>query len=325
MSNGELIVSTSGLYVAEVLPQPTDWMIGEINRDAIDSRGLLNERALAVMDSIEPVGEGLAKGSTCTDGRFRLGLEDGRPWPGVASQAVGGTLISAFAAAETLDGRFYSPEVSEADTATRLRYTADCLIEAGFVLSRHVSCAGVDAFEGVLSNGDSFAHAEPHATSYIERLKRLVPESVAEQSDDRHIKRIAAAAGKRVRHGAYSELSKLVEAVVAETSEQPIVEKVWDDGRGVHGHRERLIANLAWDLDDGVAINTNGLATRAHGLQVFGVSGSLLGHIANTFSNGGQKESNVVDAWLSMKHFTGSAHGSLGFGLSTLLISKNVN
>lgn len=319
MSNAELVVSRNGDLVAEILPDSNDWMMGRINGGEFGSRQELHEAAVAIMDSVEPASPVFANGSTCTDGRRRQGLEDGRAWFGVAPQAVGGILLSGFAAAEALGKRFYSPDISEAPTAQRLRYTADGLLERGFLLSRHLDCGGVNGFVPVHANGVRFAMAAP----YVKRLQRLVPESIAEYGNER-IKNIAAAAGARIRNGVYDDYKpELVQEVIEQTSERPVVERLLDDQQGVHGHRERLVANLAYSLR-GQAININKLADDHDGLQTFGVNGDLLDSIARSLSNDGDNEDNFIESWFAMKHYTGSAHGTLAFGMPTILIRENV-
>jgi hypothetical protein len=314
----ELIVSTNRLYTGEVLSQPTRWMKGPINGGQFENNVTLHAAAVAIMDSIEPISEAGVDGSTCTDGRKRLGLEDGQACLGATPQAVGGILMSAFAAMETLGPKAYSQEMLDATAVHRLRYTADRMREAGFVIGRHVGCGGVESFVDIHGNGGWFAQ-EP---SYISRLQRLVPESIAGPEHVDRAKRIAANAFKRIIAGKYDDYStEVVEAVVGDSSGSPVVEVFEDDNRGVHGHRERLIANLVWNLP-GVAINPNTLIEQ-YDLQTFGVSGELLDRIARNLSRDGAQEDDYANAWYAMKHFTASAHGTLGNNLPTILIRPN--
>lgn len=316
MTNAELVTSTNGEYVAEILPHSTTWMIGDIHKGSRQTTEDICLAATRAMDSIEPITK--SDGSTCTDGRVRLGLIGLDGQQGVAPQAVGGALMTSFAAAEELGLRFYPEYVAEDTSRRRLQYVANFLIRGGFTIGRHVNCGGVNAFPAIQQNGLRFALAgEP----YVDRLGMLVPESIAEQKT--RIPDIAVNAARRVSSGLYNDYtSDVVEQAVYRTArlarKWPIVEQLEDDDRGVHGHRESLIVNLAWDLG-GVAINPNTLNAR-YDSQAFGVNGELLNRIALAFHEDSGREEDFVTAWFAMKHFTGSAHGTLGSGLATALV-----
>lgn len=305
------VESRSGLYVAEFLLQSTDWMVGDIPGHQFENDGERKQFALTVMNSIREVSVAEAPYSSCTDGRWRLALEDGQPVP-VREQAVGADVMTLFIMAEALGERFYrDPNTS---VAQRMKEVIEFARQNKIKVSTHIGCGAAGSFLTVIGNSAMFV--EQHA--YTDRQKQLLPAGMYDISVHRQI---ANDHQRRLAAGLYTGYSpELVTNIVRAEVGPHAIEKFRSDGAGVHGHLERSIVRLHEDIE-GVAVSPNDLYESAE-VQVFGYNARRLDHLARLYSRGTTESPDYLIARIAGEDFASAGHGTLATGMETLVIRK---
>jgi hypothetical protein len=251
--------------------------------------------------------------STCTDGRERIGLEDGSEPVPISEQLVGASAVSGFVVAEALGEKFYGERVN-LPVSERLRYSLDFMTGNGERVKTHVACGAAAGLVAVQANVIRFVDNK----GYKDRLSAIMPEGIY---DERILRADAVATQQRLERDVYDGYSDaLVTDHVREIGGSRMVERYLDDGKGVHGHVESAIVVVGEDIAD-AAISQNGLAW-AVGKQVFGVNNSKADKLAQMFSNGGDDEEAYVRAWHAIANFGSAGHGTLGKGQETWLVNK---
>jgi hypothetical protein len=89
-----------------------------------------------------------------------------------------------------------------------------------------------------------------------------------------------------------------------------------DDGRGVNGHVEELIARIQVQ---GVAIDEARLAEHTGGRGVFGENDTRLLALAELFGRGRDEDYRI--AYMAGEDFTDAGHGTLASNLRTVVIT----
>lgn len=302
-----------GQLVAHWLPQPASWMVGAIKGKLFADDAEREALAKAVIESIEPVNGSELVYSSCTDGRQRESLLDEEIVP-VREQLVGTDSMAAFVAAEALGERFYGKDDLYAPVERRIDKVLEFLASNGYRPTAHIACGAAGGFLTVLNRSTQFIDNP----SYIERLKRLLPDGVYDPALHRLI---VGGYQSRLDSGVYDGYR---DGFVCELVERAVglhaVEKYVDDGRGVHGHLEQAVVYLDQGVK-GLALNPNKLI-RQHDMQVFAVNSSRADSIARLFSRGGSEEMDYRTARLAIEDFAAAGHGTLAYGMETLIISR---
>lgn len=322
-----VVESRNGLLKAEFLPQPTDWMVGDIPGRQFEDDEERREVARAVMDSIEEVSDNELPYSSCTDGRWRLSLGDGQPVP-VREQNVGADMVTLLVMADALGERFYQDPAAPIDKRIDEVITfamggldpknQDELMQliklAKILPSTHVKCGAAGGLLAVLENSARFVEN----SGYTDRQQQLMPQGVYDlelhqQITQGHQQRLA----NRLYRGYEPES---VTKAVRERVGPRAVEQYRDDGRGVHGHLEQVIAYLDETLN-GHAVDSNKLSTEA-GLQVFGVNSGRIERLARLFSQGGDDDLGYRIARIAGEDFASAGHGTLATDMETMIIRR---
>lgn len=307
--------TTSSLGVqlqASWLPQPASWMTGAIKGKMFASDNERQMLAQAVIDSLEVVNMSELAYSSCTDGRRREALLDGSSVP-TRQQLVGTDSVAAFVAAEALGERFYSKDDLYAPVGQRITKVIEFLKSNGYKPTAHIACGAAGGFTTVLNRSTQFIDNP----EYIERLKRLLPDGVYDPTLHRLI---VGGYQSRLDSEVYEGYRDGLICEIAEGScGQHAVEKYVDDGRGVHGHLEQAVVYLDQSVK-GLALNPNKLITE-HGVQVFAVNSGRADAIARLFSRGGDEEMDYLTARLAIEDFAAAGHGTLAYGMETLVVS----
>lgn len=306
------IRSKDGRFVAEFLPYSSQWMVGGIEGRKFEGDGEREAMARDIMACIEQVSHEQQAYSTCTDGRERLRLEDGKPVP-VREQLVGTDTMMAFVAAEALGERFYDRDKElYASVTVRLHRVVSFLLEHGIQPTGHISCGAAGGFTGVMSRATQFIGS----ADYTARLQAVMPAGTYDSVLHRFIVGgYRSRLDSKVYEGYYDGL---VNEIVREKVGSQAVECFHDDGRGVHGHREQAIAYLD-DSISGQALNPNSLNS-LNGSQVFGVNAARMRAVAGLFSRGGTDRMDYVTALIALHDFAAAGHGTLANGMETLII-----
>jgi hypothetical protein len=304
------IESKTGLYVGRLLPgHMEDWGVGAINAGREFDQDAERRFAQQALDSISPVAGAELSYSDCTDSRLRTTLADGSRVPN-RQQTVGADLMTAFAVTEALGPRFYANP--GAPVKERLNLTADFLVAYGLRPGTHTeSCGGAAHFPAIVRNGIKFAEY----SQYVERQQLLLPKGVFDPtiSDE-----VIAGAQDRLDRDLYAGWSdNLVNEAVRRTTGDRGFVGLTDDGRGIRGHVEQLIVRAD---TPGAALDVNLLAEKTDGGQAFSINDDRLWRIARLFGRGDDKDYRI--ACMAIEDFTDAAHGTLGTGMSTLLISE---
>jgi hypothetical protein len=297
---------------ARWLPQPANWMTGAIKGRVFQDEAGRQTLAAAVIDSIEVVDEQERAFSSCTDGRQRQALLDGLAVP-VREQLVGTDTVAAFVAAEALGERFYGKDDLYAPVERRIVKVVEFLTASGYRPTAHIACGAAGGFTTVLNRATQFID-EPQ---YIERLKQLVPDGVYDSTLHRLI---VGGYQSRLDSSVYDGYHDgLICEIVEESIGQHGVERYIDDGQGVHGHLEQAVVYLDPSIK-GLALNPNKLIAE-YGIQVFAVNSRRADAIARLFSRGGSEEMDYKTARLAIEDFAAAGHGTLAYGMETLIIS----
>lgn len=306
------VITVPGVpYVATYLEETQPWMLGSIQGEEIVDPADRLYVAQSILQAVEPVTASRPKQTTCTDSRNRLGTADGNPEAVVAEQLVGMALVTSFAIAESLDG-FYPRD--DMTIEERLEYTAWFIEEDDEVVNRHRGCGGGDSFDVILGNGVILGRDR----SYRNRNRDLLPSGLY---DEKLFSKIHATTGEKIEAGVYRGYKgQMITDTVERRGGDRDVEIYDDDGRGVHGHRESVVARLTPEVG-GVALSPGALAG-FDDLQAFAVNGSSQRRLAELFSNGGANAEAYATAYIAAEHFTNAAHGTLGHNLPTLVISR---
>lgn len=302
------IESQSGLYTGRLaydLP-PDGWQVGDIKApDRPEPE--LRELAQAAVDNMTAVAPHELAYSDCTDGRFRLSLQDEvrSPVP-LREKLVGSDIMTAFAMAEMLGDRFYKG--AAAPVAERLSAVADWLSSNDRALSTHKSCGGAGGLVSIMHNAVRFAR-QPN---FMKRQQEFVPVYEPEL-----YRQMVTGYAARLIPGTYEGYSDaLVTQLVQAKSGGYGIAEYRDDGSGVHGHKEELIIRIKNRA--GVTIDANALAARTGGRQVFVMNDSRLAQLAELFGRGCDDDYRV--AYMAGEAYTDAGHGTLATGLPTLVI-----
>jgi hypothetical protein len=309
------IIARNEDYVIRHIPYSSEWMVGKIQGEVFgDNNAARILLATAVLNNVMEVASGHRDTSTCTDGRLRIGLEDGSEVVPISEQLVGATAVSGFVIAEALGGRFYGERVN-APVDERLRYSFDFMQANGERVKTHVPCGAAVGLVAVQANLPQFAEFP----SYRRRLSAIMPENVY---DERAFREDVAATQQRLDRNVYEGYSdQLVTDHVVALGGKVMVERYLDDGVGEHGHVEAAVV-VEDESMPGVAINQNELA-RATRRQVFGLNNSKADSLVRMFSNNGDDEEAYVRAWHAVSNFGSAGHGTLGNNLETWLASRS--
>lgn len=304
-------IMTSKLQ-AQWLGRPASWMVGAIKGKVFSDDFERQTLARAIIDSIEAVDEQEKAFSTCTDGRQRQALLNSQPVP-VREQLVGTDTVAAFVAAEALGERFYGADDLYSPVERRIARVVEFLIANGYKPTAHIACGAAGGLTTVLNRATQFID-EPE---YIDRLKQLLPEGVYDTTLHRLIvggyqSRLDSSVYDGYRDGLISE-------IVQKATGERGVEQYVDDGQGVHGHLEQAVVYLDPSIK-GLALNPNKLIGD-HGVQVFAVNSGRADAIARLFSRGGAQEMDYKTARLAIEDFAAAGHGTLAYGMETLIIS----
>lgn len=314
VSSSRTIRSKNGRFVAEFLPFSTNWMVGGIEGAALADLESREELARAVMDCIEVVDVGQLAYSTCTDGRYRIKLDDNSTPVPVREQLVGTDTMLAFVAAEALGERFYGTDTELYSSVTKRLYkVVDFMLENGLKPTAHVSCGAAGSFTGVMGKAMQFINS----ADYTARLQTLMP-SGSYNSVIHHF--IVGGYKSRLDSNVYEGYRDgLVADIIRERVGNDAVEHYLDDGRGVHGHREQAVMYLDESIK-GLAINPNTLSDTFDGLQVFGVNAARMMQLAKLFSDGGRSVMDYTTALIAMHDFSAAGHGTLAYTMRTAII-----
>lgn len=295
------------------LSQPASWMVGAIKGKVFVNDDERQTLAQAVLEAIEAVDREELPYSSCTDGRRRECLLDESIVP-VREQLVGTDSMAAFVAAEALGERFYGKDDLYASVERRIGKVMDFLVANGYKPTAHIACGAAGGFLTVLNRSTQFIDNP----AYVDRLKRLLPAGVYDPALHRLIvggyqSRLDSGVYEGYRDGFVCELVERATGLHA-------VEKYVDDGLGVHGHLEQAVVYLDQSIN-GLALNPNKLINK-HGFQVFAVNGGRADTIARLFSRGGSEEMDYRTARLAIEDFAAAGHGTLAYGMETLIVSQ---
>lgn len=301
------VTSQNGLYVAEFVRDPADWMVGDITGQRFANDDEREQLAQAVMAAIERVDEAEMVFSTCTDGRRRLKLEDGQPIP-VREQLVGADAMTLFIMAEALGADFY--EDPEAPIGERIDRVIDFGVENGLQPSTHNKCGAAGGFVPVIGNSAQFVGN----VNYRRQQARIMGSAY----DVSLHRQIAQGHQRRLENGLYAGYGpELITGSVLRKVGKHAIENYEDDGRGVHGHRELVRAYLKGL--DGYAINPNALD-----VQVFGVNDNRIERLAALFGRGTTDDPNYRIALMAGEDFASAGHGTLANSMETIIIRPAV-
>lgn len=304
--------SKDGRFVAEFLPYSTQWMVGGIAGKQFKDDEARQAVARAVMASVVPVLPEQSAYSTCTDGRRRVQLENGEAVP-VREQLVGTDTMAAFVAAEALGERFYDRENElYSSVVVRLNRVVDFMLQQGLRPTAHIACGAAGSFTGVMGRATQFIDS----ADYTARLQAVMPEGTYDSVLHRFI--VGGYRSRLDSHVYEGYYDGLVAEIVREKVGAEAVECYLDDGRGVHGHTEAVIAYLDNSLD-GLALDPNDLADKA-GMQAFAVNAARMDTLARMFSNRGMERMDYVTALIAIHDFAAAGHGTLANGMETMLI-----
>lgn len=92
-----------------------------------------------------------------------------------------------------------------------------------------------------------------------------------------------------------------------------------DDGKGVHGHTEKLIARIK---PRGVTIGATLFAARMGGDEVFIVNDARQEYLAQLFSRGDTNSLDFLTAINGSEDFQDAGHATLSRNLETLVIKQ---
>lgn len=295
------------LYVARFVGDKMDWGLGSIEaQDFTDAeKGEIAQRAI---DSLIRVDEAQLPYSGCTDGRLRLRLGDGSAAP-VREKLVGADTVTAFHMAEALGSSFYG-NLDDAPLADRVRFVADFLVQCGLKPSTHGPSCGAAASYPVIVENAIRLHEN---TAFTERQKLLLTEHDSD-IQNRNMERYK----KRLSSGLYDDWSEdVIRQAVLDTTGQKGVKELLDDGKGVHGHTEVLIARIK---PRGVTLGATLFAAQMGGLEVFTVNDARQQYLAQLFGRGDLKEADYLTAINASEDFQDAGHATLSRNLETLVI-----
>lgn len=298
---------THGLYTAELAPlsETEGWQEGLINPGPLDE-DRLHAVINGVLRSMTEVAPEDMNDSDCTDGRKRQKLEDGTAVP-IRQKTVGADTMTAFGMAEALGTRFYGND--KATPTERVGAVASFLSENGIRPCTHGHCGAAGGFVPVLGNIIKFSKN----ANFIQRQQEFVP-----AFDARLFEQMIGDFGQRLSENLYEGYSDaLVTAAVMDISGPRAIAHYIDDGTGVKGHNELLIARIR---DTGDTVSVNRLAEISDGLQVFTVNDTRINRLAELFGRG--RDEDYVTALMAGEAFSDVGHGTLGSNLRTLTIRK---
>lgn len=307
MRTTDRVEFTNGLYVAELAPlsETTGWQEGSIDPGELSDEQL-GPIIEAMLDSLGEVDPAELAFSDCTDSRYRLQLQNGLLVPN-RQKLVGADTVTALVMAESLGRRFYGND--KATPAERVDEVTQFLLDNGIMPSTHGGCGAAGGFVAVLRNAVRFS-VQPN---FQNRQRRFVP--VFDQGiSDKTIKTVA----HRLDSGLYEGYSDnlITDAVLKYTGPAGIAQ-YRDDGRGVKGHTELLIARIE-GTDE--ALDVNALADATNGGQAFSVNDTRLEKLASLFGRGHDED--YVTAYTAGEAFSDAGHGTLGRNLRTVTIRK---
>jgi hypothetical protein len=303
------IEAENELYVARFVGEKMHWGLGSIEaQDFTDvEKGEIAQRAI---DSLIQVDEAQMPYSGCTDGRLRLRLGDGSAAP-VREKLVGADTVTAFHMAEALGSVFYG-KLDTAPLADRVRFVTDFLVQSGLKPSTHGPSCGAAASYPVIVENAIRLHETP---GFTERQRLLLPEYNTD-IQKRNIERYS----QRLSKGLYDDWSEdLIRSAVLDTTGQKGVKELLDDGKGVHGHTEVLIARIK---PRGVTLGATLFAAQMGGLEVFTVNDARQQHLAQLFGRGDLAEQDYLTAINASEDFQDAGHATLSRNLETLVIEQ---
>jgi len=294
-------------YKIEILPlsEIDGWQVGTID-PGIKSDEELARLAEAVSSSITAVDPAENAFSDCTDGRLRMNLADGISAVPVREKLVGTDTMTALAMADALGSKFYGNE--KATAKERIGVVVDFLKSNNLSASTHEACGAAGGYVPVTENSIKFA-AIPAFRSRIETFVPVYEEAILETV----VEQLSTNINNKAYEGYSDQL--ITDAVMAQSGPRAIA-RYADTGRGVHGHEELVIARLQGF--EGQALDTNRLAEKTDGSQVFSINDNRLERLAGLFGRGHDRD--YATAYVAGELFTDAGHGSLGHNLRTIVI-----
>ena len=223
---------------------------------------------------------------------------------------VGGNLIAAFYMAEALGDRFYQDPTAPVEQ--RIAEVGGFLIANKRYPSGHPNCGMGANYAAVAENEAQF---EKHPSGlFVARNKLFLPEGVY---DEKLRANMIAGNERRAADGTYDRLDPqmFVDAIEQLTGKHGLAE-LEDDGRGVHGHVEDIIARLRVGNR---AVNEAKLDEMTGGREAFVVNDDELDDLARMFGRGNDEDYAI--ARMAGEGETNAGHGSLSKGLPTWRIS----
>lgn len=293
-------------YRAHYIGEKMDWGLGGIEAPDFNEAEK-KEIAANVIESMVRVDTEEQRYSGCTDGRIRVQLADGTAAP-VREKLVGADIITAFMMAEALGARFYPDP--EAPLPERLKYVADFLLDNNYLPSTHgPSCGAAAGFVTIVENGLTLMEKP----KYIQRQQLILPNYNA----DIHAE-VRAGYKARLSRGLYNGWSEdLVRNAVLDSTGEKGVKMLLDDGTGVHGHNEGLIARIK---PNGVTVGATQFSARMRGLQLFTVNDGRQERLAQLFGRGDTQEHDYLVALHASEDLQDSGHATLSKNLETLVV-----
>jgi hypothetical protein len=303
-----------GGFVAQRISDDMEWGVGAIKpQEAYAGRDVHHELVGAVLRNTVEVPEEELDLSTCTDGRLPLQLRNGEPVP-VRKKLVGGNVVLGFAAAEALreEGLFYKDPTAPVDE--RIEEMAEWLYENDKMPSGHEPCGAGTEFETIIGVTPTFAKNP----LYVARTRFFIPRVY----DPTVQAELVHGYQQRAARGDYAPLrpAMFVSAIERLTGPRGLAD-LHNDGRGVHGHVEELIARQRvgnYALDEG------SLGMQTDGREAFATNDDEMDEIAQVIARRVDPNDRRVYqiARTAVENFTNSGHGGLSQGLPTWVVGR---
>lgn len=309
VDKGYSIEVENDLYVARFVGERMSWGLGNIEAPDYDEAEKA-EMARVALDSMVTIDTDELLFSGCTDGRLRLHLGDGSAAP-VREKLVGADTVTAFHMAETVGEEFYG-DLVDAPVKDRVNFVIRFLIANGLMPSTHgPSCGAAAGYPTILENAVNLSEKP----EFTHRQGLLLPQY------DREIqKKNVEGYKRRLEAGRYDGWSEsIIREGVINTTGQRGVKDLLDDGKGVHGHTEKLIARIK---PRGVTIGATLFAARMGGNEVFIVNDARQEYLAQLFSRGDTNSPDFLAAINGSEDFQDAGHATLSSNLETLVIEQ---